>query len=59
MKFGQLIEYKMKNIFVEKSYIKCGGENYFQALFQKIKIEYISGLIVLKFFTVCFYCILI
>ena len=23
---GQLIEYNMKNIFVEKSYIKCGGE---------------------------------
>ena len=26
MKFGQLIEYKMKNIFLEKSYAKCGGE---------------------------------
>ena len=26
MKFGQLIEYKMKNFFMEKSNIKCGGE---------------------------------
>ena len=26
MKFGQLIEYKMRNIFIEKSYIKCGQE---------------------------------
>ena len=26
MKFGQLIEYKMGNIFLEKSYTKCGGE---------------------------------
>ena len=23
---GQLIEYNMKNIFLGKSYIKCGGE---------------------------------
>ena len=26
MKFGQLIEFNMRNIFLEKSYIKCGGE---------------------------------
>ena len=26
MKFDQLIEYNMKNIFLEKSYAKCGGE---------------------------------
>ena len=26
MKFGQLKEYNMKNIFFEKSSIKCGGE---------------------------------
>ena len=26
MKFGQLIECNMRNIFVEKSYTKCGGE---------------------------------
>ena len=26
MKFGQLIEYNMRKIFLEKSYTKCGGE---------------------------------
>ena len=26
MKFGQLIDYNMRNIFAEKSYTKCGGE---------------------------------
>ena len=25
MKFGQLIEYNMRNIFLEKSFKKCGG----------------------------------
>ena len=28
IKFGQLIDYNMRNIFVEKSYTKCGGETY-------------------------------
>ena len=32
IKFGQLIEYNMTNIFVEKSYTKYGG-NYSQTLF--------------------------
>ena len=26
MKFGQLIEYNLKNIILEKSYTKCGEE---------------------------------
>ena len=26
MKFDQLIEYNLRNIFVEKSYPKCAGE---------------------------------
>ena len=26
MKFGQSIEYNMRNIFLEKSHRKCGGE---------------------------------
>ena len=26
MKFGQLMKYNMRNIFLEKSCIKCGGE---------------------------------
>ena len=27
IKFGQLIEHNMRNIFPEKSWTKCGGEN--------------------------------
>ena len=26
MKFGQLIENNMRNIFLEKTYTECGGE---------------------------------
>ena len=26
MKFGQLIEYNMRNIFLEKSYTECRGQ---------------------------------
>ena len=26
MKFGQLIEYNMRNIFLENSYIECGED---------------------------------
>ena len=26
MEFGQLMEYNMKNVFLEKSYTKYGGE---------------------------------
>ena len=42
MKLGQVIEENMRNIFLEKSYTKCDGETS-QALFEKIKIEHISG----------------
>ena len=44
MKFGELIECNMRNIFLERLYTKYGGES--QTLFWKIKIEYISGSIV-------------
>ena len=44
MKVGQLIEYSMRNIFLEKSYKKCGSflKND-PGPFLKIKIEHISG----------------
>ena len=38
MKFGQLIEYNMRNIFIEKSYTKCGGETTARAAFKKQKL---------------------
>ena len=46
MKFSQLIEYNTQNIFIEKSYIKSGGETSPRSLPKKIKIEHFLGLIV-------------
>ena len=39
MKFGQLLEYNMRNIFVEKSYTKCGGETVPRPFSKKIKLS--------------------
>ena len=39
MKFGQLIEYNMKNIFLEKSYINCGGETSLRHFSGKLKLN--------------------
>ena len=38
-KFGQLIEYNMKNIFLEKSYLKCGGETISRPFSKKSKFN--------------------
>ena len=35
MKFGQLIQYNMRNIFLEKSYTKFGGEIIRRPFFKK------------------------
>ena len=39
MKFGQLIEYNMENIFVEKSYTKCGREIIPRPFSKKLKLN--------------------
>ena len=40
MKFGQLIEYNnMRNIFLEKSYTKCGGETTYRPFAKKSKLN--------------------
>ena len=46
MNFGQLIEYNITNIFLEKSYTECGGETSPRPFSEKMKIEHISGSIV-------------
>ena len=38
MKFGQLIECNMRNIFLEKSYTKCGGETSPRPFSEKLKL---------------------
>ena len=39
MKFGQLIEYNMTNIFPEKSYTKCGGETIPRPFSEKLRLS--------------------
>ena len=41
-KFGQAIEYYMKNIFLEKSFPNCGGETVTRPFSKKNKIEHRS-----------------
>ena len=38
MKFGQLIDYHKINIFLEKSYTKCGGETSLRPFSEKLKM---------------------
>ena len=39
MKFGQLLKYNMRNIFVGKSYTKCAGEAIYRPLSKKSKLS--------------------
>ena len=39
MKFGQLVEYNMKNIFVEKPYTKCARKTIPRHLSKKSKLS--------------------
>ena len=39
MKFGQLIEYNMRKICLEKSYTECGGEFSFRPISGKLKFS--------------------
>ena len=39
MKFGQLIEYNMRNIVLEKSFTKCGGETSPRPFSGKLKLS--------------------
>ena len=39
MKFGHLIEYNMRNIFLEKSYTKCGGGLVPRPFYKKSKLS--------------------
>ena len=39
MKFGQLREYNMRNIFFEKPYTKCAGKTIPRALFKISKLS--------------------
>ena len=55
LKFGQLIEYNMRKIFLEKSYKQCDGETSSRPFYKKIKrISRSTVWNVIKFvFTLC------
>ena len=56
MKTGKLIEYNTRNIFLEKSYVKCNGETIPRPVSKKIQIENISWINSLKFYAICVCC---
>ena len=39
LKFGQLREYNMKNIFLEKPYKKCGAETSFRFFSERLNLS--------------------
>ena len=39
MKFGQIVEYDMWNVFLEKSYAKCGEETSPRPFSGKLKLN--------------------
>ena len=39
MKFGQLIEYNLRNIFLEESYTECDGETILRPLFKRSNLS--------------------
>ena len=55
MKFGQLIEYNLRNILLEKPDTKYGGETSPRPFSEKLKMIAYLWIDSLKFPTVCFY----
>ena len=56
-KFGQLIAYNMRNIFLKKSYQKCAGDTIPRSFSKKSKlVKAYLWINSLTFYTVCFYC---
>ena len=53
MKFGQLIEYNKRTIFLEKSFSKCDGESTPRSFSEKTNFTY-HWINILKFHEVCF-----
>ena len=39
MKFGQLIEYNLRNIFLEESYTECDGETILRPFFKRSNLS--------------------
>ena len=57
MKVGHLIEYNIRNIFLEKSNIKCDGETSARPFSKKSKFSKALDQQCSNFYAVCFYCV--
>ena len=55
MESGQLIECNMRNIFLEKSYTKCGGKTSPRPFSEKLKLSILLDQYS-KILSVCLYC---
>ena len=56
IKFGQLQECNMRNIFLEKQWTECWGETSPRPFSKKLKLNISLDQSSWKFYTVCFYC---
>ena len=55
IKYGQLIKYNMRNIFLERSYTNCGKDASPKPFFIKNQNRAYFWINSLKFYNVCFY----
>ena len=56
MKFGQLIEYSMRSIFLEKSYTKCDGETIPKSFSKKSKLRIFNNVTYVTYLTISHIC---
>ena len=49
VKYDQVLEYNMRNIFPEKSYTKCGGDTFRGPFSKKLKLRISLGSVALLF----------
>ena len=57
MKFGQLLECNMRNIFPEQSCTNCDGKTCHRLFSEELKLSISLDISSLKFHTICFYCL--
>ena len=57
MKLGQLKEYNMRNVFLKKSYTKCGGETIPRRFSKKSKLSISLDQYSKVLYIYCFYCL--
>ena len=56
-KFPEIPEYNLRSIFLEKSYLKCGGETIARPFSKKNQNLAYLWMNILKFYIFCFHCL--